>query len=325
MLLGSMIIFIYGPDVYRSRQYLDKIIQKFKTERDPAGYNLVILNADVHGSNSVMTEILATPFLSERRMVVVKNMVQAKSVELRLEITKRIKKKTLPDSTILVIWEDTDEFKAKDAKTFFALLREEKYQEHFPALKPNEAIAWLKQEASVAACELESLAASCMVEALGTDSLTLRQILNQLIAYKKTGLIRQADVALFVEQGADDNIFTLVDAIINHQTKMVYRMIRAQYNKGEDPGFIFLMLIRQFRIMLELRDLFERDELDSSDGTAKRLGLHPFVVKKTLPMIKQYTTDQLRGIYDQLLVFDRHIKTGFGGQSVLLDILVNRL
>jgi DNA polymerase-3 subunit delta len=85
------------------------------------------------------------------------------------------------------------------------------------------------------------------------------------------------------------------------------------------------MILRQFRILLELRDLFERDDAMRSDDLAKRLGLHPFVVKKTLPFIKRFTLTQLKTAYEQLLDFDIKTKTGQGDQSVLLDVLVGRL
>lgn len=320
-----MIIFVYGPDVYRSRQYLAKMVQKFKVDRDPAGYNVATIDVDSAQPNSVMAEILAAPFLAEKRMVVVKHLLGGKQADVRAQIAERIKLNTLPESTVLVVWEDVDTFKAKDAKALFELLQKEKYKEHFAALTPGEAMGWLKQEVEAAGCTLEPTAASFLVENVGVDSLRLRQILDQLTAYKQTGVITRSDAALFVDETADDNIFTLVDAIVGRQLKTVYKMMREQYRQGEDPTFIVLMLIRQFRIMLQLRDLFERDEAASSDAVAKRLGLHPFVVKKTLPIIKRYTLDQLRATYDQLLIIDRQTKTGLGNQSVLVDVLVARI
>ena len=101
-------------------------------------------------------------------------------------------------------------------------------------------------------------------------------------------------------------------------------MIREQYAKGEDAQFIFAMLIRQFRILLELRDLFDREDNLNSDVIAKQLGLHPFVVKKSLPFVKKYTLTELKRIYSSLLDMDIETKTGQGDQSVLLDVFVGR-
>jgi DNA polymerase-3 subunit delta len=62
-----------------------------------------------------------------------------------------------------------------------------------------------------------------------------------------------------------------------------------------------------------------------SDALAKKLGLHPFVVKKSLPFIKRYTLTELKNIYQQLLEIDTKTKTGLGSPDLLLDILVGSL
>ena len=134
-----------------------------------------------------------------------------------------------------------------------------------------------------------------------------------------------ADIQLFLDEKADDNIFNLVDAIVGKQAKQAYQMIQEQYRIGEDAQFIFAMLIRQFRILLEMRDLFERDDAMQSGMLAEKLGLHPFVVKKSLPMVKRYTMDELQRIYGALLELDVKTKTGQGRPEVLLDVLVGRV
>ena len=98
--------------------------------------------------------------------------------------------------------------------------------------------------------------------------------------------------------------------------------MREQYRLGKDPGYIFVMILRQFKILLELRDLYEREDKLTSDQIAKKLGLHPFVVKKSLPMIKRYTMAELKNIYQQLLDIDIKTKTGQGDQSLMLDLFV---
>ena len=39
-----MIINIFGEDNYRSYLYLQKMIEKFKAERDPQGYNVILVD-----------------------------------------------------------------------------------------------------------------------------------------------------------------------------------------------------------------------------------------------------------------------------------------
>ena len=62
-----------------------------------------------------------------------------------------------------------------------------------------------------------------------------------------------------------------------------------------------------------------------SDQVAKRLGVHPFVVKKNLYLVKRYSFDKLKKIHQQLLEIDLKTKTGQGDQSLLVDLFVNKV
>ena len=57
---------------------------------------------------------------------------------------------------------------------------------------------------------------------------------------------------------------------------------------------------------------------------AKKLELHPFVVKKSLPFVKRYSLAEFKAVYDELLMIDIQTKTGQGDQSLLLDIFVGK-
>ena len=140
-----MIIFIYGLDTFRSRQYLNKIMTKFKVDRDPNGYNVVTLDAEiVTSAGAIISEMFATPFLAEKRMVIVKNLLSAKSVEARQQISDIIKNNRLPSSTVAVFWERAETYKNKDSKALLELLQKEKYQERFSLLTLSEAATWFR-------------------------------------------------------------------------------------------------------------------------------------------------------------------------------------
>ena len=76
-----MLIFVHGDDDYRSSAYVRDQIAKFKTARDPGGYNTRTLNAPEEDAGVVMREITAAPFLADRRMVVVKNVLSSSSTD----------------------------------------------------------------------------------------------------------------------------------------------------------------------------------------------------------------------------------------------------
>jgi len=351
-----MIIFLYGKDTYRSKQYLAKMVEKFQVERDPQGLNIVRIDAE-RGKENILQEILSAPFLAEKRMVVLENLLISKREDVQKEILKRIEEKAFPEDVVLIIWEAIEKPTLKHAKVLFERLLKEKIVQHFEELSGAKLSGWILAEVKARGGEIELQAANVLGNALGADMWAISNVIDQVISYSdareqknlseetsgdtsmnvskqsdigrkdpSSSLLRihEQDVTLFIEEKADDNIFNLVDAIVNKQIRNVYKMMQAQYRQGNDAGYIFSMLVRQFRILLQLRDLYDRGENLQSAALAKELGLHPFVIKKSLPMVKRYSLDELTSIHAQLLDIDKKTKTGQGDQSMLLDMFVGR-
>jgi len=330
-----MLIFLHGADTFRSRTQLKKMIAKFKADRDPQGFNVVILDCAKEEAGKILEQILAVPFLAEKRMVVLENLLTATGKgDLQEQILKRLEDKKLDENNVYLFWEGDAKPKTNAAKKLWEILSKEKYAQEFSALTGAKLSAWISNEIKERGGKIETVALNYLVNNIGTDIWRLNSTIDQLISYKppfeggKGGVgqsITLADVQLFLEEKIDDNIFNLVDAIVAGQKKIAYQMIREQYKKGEDAMYILAMILRQFRILIELRDLFDREDNLGSDALAKKLGLHPFVVKKSLPFVKQYTLAKLKNIHQKLLEIDIKTKTGLGSPDLLLDLLVEKI
>jgi len=310
------------------------MIDKFKIDRDPQGLNVTVLDCEKEEPGLIMEQILSMPFLAEKRMVVLENLLSAtKKGDLQEQILKRVEEKNLPEDNVYVFWEgahSTDaqgklKPKTKVAKEFYERLEKEKYAQEFPALVGTKLSAWIDTEIKEKNGKISSHALQLLVQNTKGDIWLIHSLIEQLLAYKGGEEIQTEDVNLFLEASADDNIFNLVDAIVAGQSKQVYKMIREQYRIGKDPHYVFSMILRQFRILLEMRDLFDREDNIGSNVMASKLELHPFVVKKSLPFIKKYNLQTLKNIYESLLDFDKKIKTGQGQPDLLLDLFVGKL
>ncbi|MFA7314865.1 MAG: DNA polymerase III subunit delta [Candidatus Magasanikbacteria bacterium] len=320
-----MLIFLYGKDVYRSKQQLKKMVDKFKIDRDPQGFNVVNLDCEKETSSNILQQILTAPFLAEKKMIILKNLLSASDHKDFLpEIMARIEENKLPESNIIVFWESNDTFKTKNAKTFFEKLKKEKFAQSFAELKGLELFSWIKTEVATRGGKIDSKALDFLVQNFGSDMWSLSTTIDQLISYTSQE-INLSDVQKFLGEKIDDNIFNLVDFIVGKQKNKVFKMIRKQYEKGEDAQYIFAMILRQFRILLELREVYEKQDNIHSSELAKMLGLHPFVVTKSMSFVRKYTLMQIKEVYLKLLEMDKKTKTGQGSQSFLLDVLVGTI
>ena len=284
-----MIIFLSGPDTYRSLEHLKKMTKKFKEERDPQELNTVILDITEVQDNQVMDQVMAVPFLAEKRMLVLKNLLSATGKgDLQSEILQKIKENNLPSENIYIFWEGSAKPKTKIAKELLRLLEKQKYSQSFVDLNNPQLNSWIVSFVQDRGGQIDNLVLQKIISNLSPDTWRISSLLEQLLAYCE-GKIEPGALDNFLSEKDDDNIFNLVDMIVSGQKKQVYKMIREQYRNGKDAGYVFSMILRQFRILIQLRDLYDRFDSLSSSDIAKQLGLHPFVVKKSLPLVKSTT------------------------------------
>lgn len=295
-------------------------MDKFRADRDPTGYNTLVFDClDKKEVGRVVQEVMGVPFLAERRMIVVKNLISCKEAGLKEILKEKIEQNAIPDSNVLVVYESEEKYKAKADKELFELLKKEKFTECFSELEPREIRSWVLQEIKERGGEIDEAALRYLLNNYIGDLWGMSLLVDQLVSYSKK--INEDAVKLFVSERVDDNIFNLVDAIVAGKKDSAFKMIQAQYRAGNDSGYVFAMILRQFKILLQLKDLEER----GGRPDPKALGLHPYVVKKTLPTLSRYSMDDLKRAYNRLLDIDIQTKTGQGDQSLLLDIFVGSL
>lgn len=319
-----MIIYIYGEDTYRSRQFLRKSIEEFKAKRDPQGLNTLIFDLAKEASDRVFGEIVAAPFLAEKRMVVLANLLSNPDKDYLEKILDMISKKKMPESNVIIFWQGDSLGKTSEAKKLNDMLKKEKYAYEFSAIPGNELPAWVVKEVKERGGAIDRLAAVNLAGAAGGDMWLASSLIDQLVALKRGGEILSSDVALFVDEKADDNIFSMVDAITAGNKKLAFKLLGDQRKIGQDENYLFAMILRQYKILLQMRDLWEYEDNLTSDEIAKRLGLHPFVAKKSLSLVRRFNMRDLKRIYDDLLMIDRRVKTGIASQDVLIDYFVGK-
>lgn len=318
-----MILYIYGEDTYRSRDYLRSSMAQFKKQRDPGGYNTLVLDAKKIATGKLFAEINTAPFLAEKRMVVLENLLSSSDKETLQEFTSRLKEKKFPESTVLVVSQTEAIGKVKEAKALHELLSLEKYAREFSKLVGAKFVDWILAHAKERGATIERSAAEAL--AVHPDTWQAASVINQLVAYTNGRPITASDVALFSEDKIDDNIFNLVDAVVSGDHKKALHLLEGARKLGEEDGHLFGLFLWQFRILTQMADLLEKEEHLTSEDLAHRLGIHPFVAKKNLAIAKRYSLARLEAIYEQMLEVDIKTKTGQADQSLLLDLFVAKV
>ena len=320
-----MVIFLHGADTFRSREYLKEQITKFKVARDPQGYNVVVVDGQKEKAGRILSEMVAMPFLAERRMIVITNILSSSDKELLQELIDRVKTERIPESNVVIFWQGEALSKVKEVKEFQALLIKQKYTQEFASLTGIKLSAWAKKELEDHGGSIEPSALEYLCQNAGHDLWFLNSLLQQLSAFKRRATIGMADVELFLEEKVDDNAFNMVDAIVSGNHKLAFKLLEEQRRQGEEESRLFGLLVWQFRIILELADALEREGSVSSDVLAKKIGIHPFVAKKNIGIAKRYPIRKIEEMYERLLNIDIKTKTGQADQGLLIDLFVGTI
>ena len=102
------------------------------------------------------------------------------------------------------------------------------------------------------------------------------------------------------------NIFDLIDALGAKNRLQATELLYKELKTGRDPYYILTMAIYQFRNMLTIKDLRNRNY--SEVEISKKAKLHPFVVKKALK--NPFELEEALKTYGKLLAIDTSFKTG---------------
>lgn len=315
-----MIYLFYGPDNFSIRKKLDSWRERFK-KIDQSGINLIELDGQNLSFVELENSVLAPPFLSKSRLVIVKNLLVANKDKLLKEKIGKLLQ-AIPSSTILLFVE----FGQPDKReSLFKKLNSEGRSNFFPAPTPEAINRFIGQKLSQNDVTLPRELRSELTGSLGSDLWRIDNELEKLILfYKSNGnKISALEMEKLLIFESDPNIFHFIESLAEKNLHRATNLLVNLTNKSGNELYLLSMIIYQYRTMLIVNSLVQKKI--TRDQMAKKSGLHPFVIQKNLALLNNYTTKQLYSTYRQLYSTDFNIKTGKVEASLGLVKLINSL
>ncbi len=259
-----MIIYIYGEDTFRSRQYLREQVQKFKQTRDPQGLNTSFFDGKKDDIGNIFGEIVSAPFLAEKRMVVVENVLSRSDSSVFKELAGFIVEEKTPESTVAIFFQEDAIGKTKDAKEVLALFLQQKYVQKFEVLTGMQMKSWVESEVGRQQGVLADGASWLIANNSSGDMWYVSTLIKQLIAYKKGLAITIADVELFLVQRTTEDVFQIVETILRGDGKKSLSILEAQRDQGFDDHELVGLLIWNLRILFRYEILKKEKKMFQS-------------------------------------------------------------
>ena len=330
-----MFYILHGEDEFSRSEVLAEMKAKMG---DPAmaDLNTTVLDGRKVALAELMHACDTVPFLTDRRLVIAEGLLTrlqsggkgkvnkgeeqpAWKKQYLEELTAYLKR--LPETTRLVFVE-SESISPNHPVLKMALADKERgYAREFRLPTSGKLRRWIADRVERKGGEIEASAAEELAAFVGSDLRLLDQELDKLISYvDKARPITKADVYLLVSYVQQANVFEMVDALGRRDGEQALKLLHRLLEGGEHPLSLLGMIIRQFRIIIQVKDLAERGVPPSEIGA--QLGLHSFVAEKGLRQSRNFSMEQLETIYRKLLETDLAIKTGQMDQVLALDMLI---
>lgn len=321
---AGMLIFVYGDDALRVKERVDDMRTKFLEKFDPTGMNVsdVYVRTDADASPGVVFQaVQSTPFLAEKRMVVIRNLLTTvKKADAATWVDGFTR---TPDSTIVVFSELASREKVEKT-SLFGLLKGIPDVHHYaiPAMQGRELFAWLAGRAKSLGAYVAPGALDRLIERCGEETWLLDSELRKLAAYAGGSSIDNVMIELLTAGRRDEDVFGLLDVIARGNAAKALERLAQERAAGAEEFPLFGMVIRQIRLLLGMQLYLERT--GKSDGAASALGIHPFVAQKIAQESRRHSSERLRILHRRAMELDKAMKRGLS-PSLAVDRLVVEL
>jgi DNA polymerase III subunit delta len=291
----------YGDDSY-------SLLQRVRMWRNEFGRkhgdtNLETLDGKGLESNYLKQAFETLPFLGEKRLLIVNNFLDKGNANEQKKIAPALEH--IPETCVVVFAENGTPDKRT---TLYKKLKKESQLIEFPILEGFELNKWIIKEIENEGGSIDQNTASYLGSLAEGNLWMLINEIKKLCAYCEKRPVTMIEVELLVNANLHNTIFQFTDALGQKNAKTSLELLHNLIESGEDLIRIFFMMIRQFRLIIQIKDLKERG-LRENEITSK-LKQHPFVIRNTIKQCSNFETETLREIYAALLEIDTKFKTG---------------
>jgi DNA polymerase-3 subunit delta len=302
----------FGEEEFLIQEAVDLIINKVV---DPVArdFNFNTLYCKDTSSSEVVNLCQTLPFMSEKRLVIAKEIDVFKAADLE-ELVSYLNDPS--PSTCLVMLSNQPRY---EKKAVTSAVEAHGAVTRFYALLDREIVAWIESWARTRGLSIQRDAAQFLWQTLGND---LQKIGNELekvlISLQAKKTITFDDVKTVVGDFRDYSSFDLAAALGQKNREKAFLILSRLIQEGEAAVGLLGSIAWNFRRLMQVKAL-EAAGMASHDAIKK---LRPPVIFHQVDLFKSqvkcYTLDELREVFAVMLSTDKALKSsGLNGRLVL--------
>jgi DNA polymerase III subunit delta len=292
-----------------------------------ADLNTTRLDGRNASEEDIRTAANSLPFLAERRLVIL-NYALSRFGGAGAQSRYQPFLDRLPDTTAMVLvipdYKERQKWKSLPETHWLMKWRHQAgarvYYQACTLPHVNEMPNWIKNRARSMGGTFETGAALALTAHIGNDTRQISLEIDKLLNYVNFDRpVEAEDVEMLTVGSGQTSVFEMVDAMAAGNRTMALRLLHRLLDEQE-PIYLFAMIIRQFRLLLQTRELI--DEGGSLQFIAKAMGQPDFIVRKLHGQAQRFSLQRLEDIYRRLLEVDEAMKRSTMPADLALDTFI---
>lgn len=306
-----MIYILYGTEQLLIDKFINNIIKTKKID------NIVRYDLEESSLENIIEDASYLDLFENEKAIIVNNSLFLTST-LSLE-TDELEKYVLNQNEKSIIFFIVNSEKLDERKKIVKFLKDKVEIKEFNKIQGYDLEKYIKTSFNEDGYKIDNDSIKRIISLLGGNFKLIDNEINKLKLYKiEEKVINIIDIESVVTKVLEDDIFKLVEAVLNNNKEKIFNLYKDLIELGEEPIKIVIMLANQFRLIYQVKVLLE-DGLNKSE-IANILGVHPYRVQLALEKSSKYQESKLLDILESLANIDMEIKSGISDKNKALEM-----
>ncbi|NPV27178.1 MAG: DNA polymerase III subunit delta [Firmicutes bacterium] len=323
---------LFGEEKYLA----DSLLAQLKAAvLDPAtsDFNYDQIDGETASVETIVSAANTLPVLAECRLVIVKNTglfglrgkgnlnPEEETGSSAEEILSNYLRDPNPSTVLVFIAEGGVERRHR----LFKLVEQRGAVVELASFKGKTLTDWVEQQVKQKGKTIKRDALQYLVGLDGADLSQLSQEIEKaclFIGEKET--IDLAVVQKLRPPSSETRVYAVVDAVMEKKPAAAIGLVRRMLFAGEQPTRVFYLLVRQFRLLAQVKSL-EDQGLSAQEIRTQVPGVSAYVVGKCRQQAGNFSWPELSRAFQLCREVDLALKTSTGQPALLLEMLIIQL
>lgn len=294
-----------------------------------ADLNYIQFDGYTTDAETIINACETLPFIGDKKMIVVYRAVFLEDNSKQLGVNADNTYKTLsqyiskvPDHTILIMYYVYKDKREKISRKLLSLKNKANLIE-YKLLKGDVLTRKVKSIFNKKNKDIGMVELNLFCSLVDNNIDIIECEVEKLISYTIGRKINKEDILDLAQPKSDNDIFNLVDSISQKNTKNGLDILNELLFRGEKFSYIISMVIRQYKILLNIKGLIDNNV--KYQDIHKELSLNPYIAEKMINQSKKYSKDQIIRILDLCIRCEKVLKSTSVDVKIQLETLLVKI